>query len=313
MYELMQLLLDAAENFVRDNTSALLNGISLAQCNFAQRLLNKMREAMEESDLQLFNKCLIRLYAVIPRSTQNAYIAKILARNGFLEYELDKLEERIDLEQEFCDNVTGAVKAVLAGNTTNIKTKEQTKIDNICLQNGLTIVPATKEDIDFIKSNMQGDSRKFIRAWKTTNKNTDIRYKDYLKNKNITNTRTLWHGSGTSNFLSILSNGLQISKASYGMFGKGIYFAKDFDKSRGYCSVCNSRWRGGSDDTAMLALFDVAIGNPWHLDDAKHGIDASTIGPYDSVWAHKGAHLHRDEFIVYNQNACTIRYIVETK
>ncbi len=313
MYELMQMLIQSAENFVRDNTSALLNGISLAQCNLAQKLLNKMREAMEARDLNLFNKCLIRLYAVIPRSTQNAYIAKILSRHGFLEYNVDILNERIDLEQEFCDNVTGAVKAVLAGKESPSKTPMQTKIDNICTQNGLTIAPATKKDIDFIKSNMQDDKSKFIRAWSVNNASTENRYKKYLTDRNISNTRTLWHGSGTSNFLSILSNGLSVSKASYGMFGKGIYFAKDYDKSRGYCSVCNSRWRGGSDDTAILALFDVALGNPWHLDNSNCSIDSTSLGNHDSVWAHKGAHLHRDEFIVYNDKACTIRYIVETR
>eukprot|EP01137_Pigoraptor_chileana_P021346 Opistho-2@84921 len=51
----------------------------------------------------------------------------------------------------------------------------------------------------------------------------------------------LWHGSGLENILGILADGLCIApvhaKLTGSMFGKGIYFADAFVKSRGYCSM----------------------------------------------------------------------------
>jgi Poly(ADP-ribose) polymerase catalytic domain len=51
----------------------------------------------------------------------------------------------------------------------------------------------------------------------------------------------LWHGSRSSNFAGILSQGLRIAPpeapvTGY-MFGKGIYFADMVSKSANYCQV----------------------------------------------------------------------------
>lgn len=37
------------------------------------------------------------------------------------------------------------------------------------------------------------------------------------------------------------------------------------------------------------------------------------MGIFDSVYAHKGASLIHDEMIVYNEAACTIRYMIEVR
>ena len=124
----------------------------------------------------------------------------------------------------------------------------------------------------------------------------------------------LWHGSPTVNFISILENGLSLQKASYGMFGKGLYFAPEFDKSRGYCSVSGARWRGGTDNSAFLAVVEVATGNSLHTStNSGHSSRVSLPNGYDSLWAHAGSGLCRDEVIVYDQRAVRIKYIVETR
>jgi hypothetical protein len=51
----------------------------------------------------------------------------------------------------------------------------------------------------------------------------------------------LWHGSRTTNYAGILSQGLRIAPpeapvTGY-MFGKGIYFADMVSKSANYCQV----------------------------------------------------------------------------
>lgn len=72
--------------------------------------------------------------------------------------------------------------------------------------------------------------------------------------------RLLWHGSRTTNFGGILSQGLRIAPpeapVSGYMFGKGIYLADMSSKSANYCCSYIS---GG---TALLLLCEAELGDP---------------------------------------------------
>ncbi|KAI8907521.1 ankyrin repeat-containing domain protein [Powellomyces hirtus] len=80
--------------------------------------------------------------------------------------------------------------------------------------------------------------------------------------------KLLWHGSRSSNFLGILSQGLRVAPieapVSGYMFGKGIYFADMFGKSIGYADCSFSGY-------ACLLLCDVAVGaNPYESEVPKY-------------------------------------------
>lgn len=303
MRELMQALINAANELVSENTRTTLPMVSPDMVRRAQNAIDAMEQAMLAEDGNAFNRALIRLYSAIPRP---------LGGKNLLEFEKAGQEKRLKWEQEFLDAIDGAIKG-LAVKKAN---PENDRIAAIMMENGLSGAPASEEELKEIRKLMGSDRDKLVRAWRVENSHTRLRYGNYLKQKNITETKTLWHGSATGNFLSILTGGLTISKAAgYGMFGKGIYFASDFDKSRGYCSARNCRWRGGNDSTAMLAIFEVATGKPLHLDVSRSDLHDGhpALKGKDSVWAHKGANLCRDELIVYNDRACTIKYIVETR
>ncbi|KKK26234.1 hypothetical protein ARAM_004958 [Aspergillus rambellii] len=74
------------------------------------------------------------------------------------------------------------------------------------------------------------------------------------------NRHLLWHGSRSTNFGGILSQGLRIAPpeapVSGYMFGKGVYFADMSSKSAGYC------WSSNSGHKGLLMLCDVELGNP---------------------------------------------------
>ncbi|XP_048732716.1 poly [ADP-ribose] polymerase 1-like [Ostrea edulis] len=77
--------------------------------------------------------------------------------------------------------------------------------------------------------------------------------------KDLHNRQLLWHGSRTTNFAGILSQGLRIAPpeapvTGY-MFGKGIYFADMVSKSANYCRTSKA------DPTGVLLLCEVALGN----------------------------------------------------
>ncbi|OQE36958.1 hypothetical protein PENCOP_c011G01823 [Penicillium coprophilum] len=72
--------------------------------------------------------------------------------------------------------------------------------------------------------------------------------------------RLLWHGSRSTNFGGILSQGLRIAPPEAPvngyMFGKGVYLADTSSKSAGYCCPHNSRGMG------LLLLCDAELGAP---------------------------------------------------
>ncbi len=92
------------------------------------------------------------------------------------------------------------------------------------------------------------------------------RDQDYDRFTNVGNRMLLWHGSGISNFVGILSQGKRISLI-LGMriappeapctgynFGKGVYFADMSAKSLNYCRCTNGE--------GLILLCEVAVGNP---------------------------------------------------
>ncbi|CAK3869542.1 Poly [ADP-ribose] polymerase 2 [Lecanosticta acicola] len=96
--------------------------------------------------------------------------------------------------------------------------------------------------------------------------------------------RLLWHGSRSTNYGGILSQGLRIAPpeapVSGYMFGKGVYLADMSSKSANYCMPSIS---GGH---ALLLLCEAELGDPMHeLIDASYtaGEDAIAKGMY-STW-----------------------------
>ncbi|KAI1830556.1 hypothetical protein DTO027I6_8828 [Penicillium roqueforti] len=91
--------------------------------------------------------------------------------------------------------------------------------------------------------------------------------------------RLLWHGSRSTNFGGILSQGLRIAPPEAPvngyMFGKGVYLADTSSKSANYCCAYNSRGMG------LLLLCDAELGAPMlELVDSNYnaGEDARNSG-----------------------------------
>lgn len=217
-------------------------------------------------------------------------------------------------EYEYLENLkqTRAIDILTSADTKDSDEKQ------IIEKFALSITPADSNDERLIKDHLRSVAPMFKRAWKITNKTTEDAFASYCKERNIAEdaTRLLWHGSRNENWLNILSFGLMLKNKAIktgSMFGHGLYFAPKARKSLGYTSISGSAWAGGTQDTAYLALYDVAYGNPYHVSTYKN-IDPDRLvnGGYDSLHAHsdKGMLLN-DEIVVYSDSAATIRYLVE--
>ena len=141
------------------------------------------------------------------------------------------------------------------------------------------------------------------------------RFDKYLKENNITKIKQFWHGSCNENWLSILNNGLLLHPNAVitgKMFGNGIYFAPSAQKSWNYTSYRNAYYTRGSSDTAFMALYATAYGNPLDCTCAhsytKKELDMDNK---NCVHAHAGSQLRNDEIIFYDEAAMVINYIVE--
>ena len=257
----------------------------------------------------IFNEHLVKLFKIIPRKMNlvSNYLAH--GKKGMAEVyarELDLIETvEADLQ----------IRAIKTE-----KVDEQEAVDPL-EQLGLEIRPVTEDEMKIILDHL--DSRVPVKpknAWRVINKKTQKAFDEYVEQNNIKTTKLFWHGSGNGNWLSILSKGLLIrpSGAAYtgSMFGDGIYFAPKASKSWGYTSYRGTYWRGGTEDTAFMGIFNTAYGDPYFPTDhdSWHSFNANFIKKKNANCVHakaKSCGLMNDEIIFYNSSQVTIQYIVE--
>merc|ERR1719378_1066680 len=113
--------------------------------------------------------------------------------------------------------------------------------------------------------------------FKISRKGESKRFKPF---KALPNRKLLWHGSRTTNFAGILSQGLRIAPpeapvTGY-MFGKGIYFADMVSKSANYC--CTNK----TNNTGLMLLCDVSLGKPNQLVAANYDANILPKGKHST-------------------------------
>ena len=163
---------------------------------------------------------------------------------------------------------------------------------------------------------------KFSRAFQVINIRTGNIFKQFVNQVSTKNTTLFWHGSRNENWLSILKTGLVLRPANAvitgKMFGYGLYFADKCRKSLNYSSLQGSYWSGGNAKKAYLAIYEVHTGNQLKINRHEPWCGLLTQDrlkdkgkQYDSVFAEGGADLLNNEYIVYNEAQCTVKYLVE--
>jgi len=165
----------------------------------------------------------------------------------------------------------------------------------------------------------------------------DVGYRSDLHNKKL-----LWHGSRTTNYAGILTQGLRIAPpeapvTGY-MFGKGVYFADMSSKSANYTHTSKQN------NTGILLLCEVALGEMNELLEAdyyahklppgKHSVKGLGktapdpkqkeilfgnvevplgVGVPTGALNPKGFTLQYNEFICYDLKQIRIRYLLRCK
>ena len=144
--------------------------------------------------------------------------------------------------------------------------------------------------------------------------------KDGRKRFRTSGTHLLIHGTRSVNVMGIMRQSLMLPKKLVGVsingaaFGPGLYFADDWKKSAGYCSISGSYWSRGSGGVsnrkAFMFLTDTCLGN-MHICSGARGFTSAPKGDH-SVFAKAGrSGVQNNEFIVYNSDQVNLRYLIE--
>lgn len=309
--EIVERLQQMARKAISENYTVSSNKVTQAMVDEAQNVLTKL---VKVDDTKQFNDILLELFSVIPRKMGN--VASYLAENP------NAYSDIIQREQDLLDVMKGQViQKQVEDEVSEIKEQSESTILETL---GLEFGECNNEDISKIKKALASCSDRFYKAWRVKNIKTNDRYQKFVKDENIKSTKLLWHGSRNENWWSIINTGLVLKPTNAvitgKMFGYGIYYAPKAQKSLGYTSLDGSYWARGNSNSAFMALMEVAYGKPYdvHSFDSKYydfnyeRLQKACPGA-NCLHAHAGSMLRNDEIIVYKEEQCTIRYLVELR
>ena len=307
---IVEKLQSLARDTIRKNYTVKASAVTQDMVDAAQKVIDEL--ANNNSTLNEFNDTLLKLFTIIPRKMGNV--------RDYLANSTEDYAKIISTEQDLLDVMRGQiyVKPDIVESTNEPK-KGQTILEEL----GLEFEEVTNDDIALIKSLMNESASKFRKAWRVKNLKTQKRFDKFVEDNNIKDTRLLFHGSRSENFWSIIKTGMVLRPTNAvitgKMFGYGCYYAPKCAKSIGYTSLSGSYWAHGGNNTAYMALFDVAYGTPYdvyNFDSKYYNLDYDKLQQFKQGANCLHAHadrgmLRNDEIVVYKEDQMTIKYLIE--
>jgi len=315
---IVEKLQQMASKAIKDNYTISSSNVTEVMIKEAQVFLNDLNNIDKfNNSLEKFNDILLELFKTIPRKMHKV--------KNCLAVTTDEFGVIIEREQDLLDVMKGQVSQHVMSKATD-KNNETTHTpkETILEALGLEFKLVNDKDIEIIKDSLGNIKDRFHRAWKVVNVKTQKAFDGFVKDNKIKNTKLLWHGSRNENWWSIIGAGLVLRPNAVitgKMFGYGIYYAPNPKKSLGYTSLQGSYWARGSSSSAFMGLYDVAYGKAYDVHDFNsryydlnyEKLQKMSHGS-NCLHAHadKGM-LRNDEIIIYKEEQCTIKYLVELK
>ena len=320
--EIINDLMRFAKKSIQYNYNVTAEQVTRKQVNEAQAILDNLVSRVKSGMRgRYFNDKLLTLFQIIPRRMTN--VKNHLISSPKSSADLKAINDMLAKEQATLDVMRGQVEINERQQNQNDQNQHAPKKLDLLEAMGLQMeLLDDKKLIKSIKKMMGTNANKFKRAYKICNVRTQKTFDQHLQQCKNKKTELFWHGSRNENWMSILKTGLVLRPANAvingKMFGYGLYFADKFQKSLNYTSLRGSYWSGGTQNKGYLALYDVHVGEQLKI--KKHQSWCTSLNAeqlktkgkqYNSVFAKGGVDLINNEYIVYNQSQCTVRYIVE--
>ncbi|SMY29729.1 unnamed protein product [Zymoseptoria tritici ST99CH_1A5] len=285
-------------------------------------------------------------YSYIPHDF-GRNVPPVISNHQLLKREVEMLESLTDLKD--------ADTIIKAGKDKSDVHIMDSRFQSLGLEETTSVERATdefKHISDYLinsRGSTHGHEYELLDVFRIERQGEKDRFEQSHGKRTSSDRRLLWHGSRSTNYGGILSQGLRIAPpeapVSGYMFGKGIYLADMASKSANYC---NSYSSGGH---ALLLLCEAELGEPMQtLTDASYtaGDDAlakgllstwgqGSTGPKgwrDGAVIHPslkgvkfpdtvtkkpgstkvaGAYLQYNEYICYNVDQVRLRYLLRVK
>uniref|UniRef100_A0A2K5XI50 Poly [ADP-ribose] polymerase n=1 Tax=Mandrillus leucophaeus TaxID=9568 RepID=A0A2K5XI50_MANLE len=235
-----------------------LGKLSKRQIQAAYSILSEVQQAVSQgsSDSQILDLS-NRFYTLIPHDF-GMKKPPLLNSADSVQAKVEMLDNLLDIEVAY---------SLLRGGSDD-SSKDPIDVNYEKLKTDIKVVGRDSEEAEIIRKYVKNTHAtthnaydlEVIDIFKIEREGECQRYKPF---KQLHNRRLLWHGSRTTNFAGILSQGLRIAPpeapvTGY-MFGKGIYFADMVSKSANYCHTSQG------DPIGLIVLGEVALGNIAHL------------------------------------------------
>lgn len=307
---IVEKLQSMARDTIRKNYTVKASAVTQDMVDAAQKIIDEL--ANNSATVEEFNNNLLKLFTVIPRKMGNV--------RDYLSNKTEDFAHIISKEQDLLDVMRGQIYVKHDNEPVEtVEKKQQTILEEL----GLVMEETTADDVAMIKTLMNESAGKFRKAWRVTNLKTQERFDKFVNDNNIKDTRLLFHGSRSENFWSIIKTGLVLRPTNAvitgKMFGYGVYYAPKCAKSIGYTSLSGSYWAHGGNNTAYMALFEVAYGTPYdvyNFDSKYYNLDYNRLQQFkpgaNCLHAHSDrGMLRNDEIVVYKEDQMTIKYLIE--
>lgn len=309
-----------------------LGKLSKRQIQNAYALLTEVQQAVsncvpEAQILDLSN----RFYTLIPHDF-GMKKPPLLNNLDYIQAKVQMLDNLLDIEVAY---------SLLRGGAQDNE-NDPIDINYEKLKTKIEVVDKTSQEAEIIKQYVKNTHAATHNSYtldveeifKISREGERQRYRPF---EELHNRQLLWHGSRTTNYAGILSQGLRIAPpeapvTGY-MFGKGVYFADMVSKSANYCHTSQS------DPVGFLLLAEVALGNMHELKKAAHisklpkgkhsvkGVGRTAPDPNATIALDgvdvplgKGVNTNIDdtsllynEYIVYDVAQVNLKYLLKTK
>ena len=318
--DVIEKLIAFSNKTVADNYNVKATSVTQKQVDSAQEIIDTVSRMLKKGTaVDDINQNLLKLFTIIPRKMKSVKDYLLEGITIDVDSSFEDAKDRISKEQDILDSLQSSVLINEAEENIEVSDVEnKTILDTL----GISIEPASDEDIKNIKNHL-GDIRdKFQRAFVVTNKKAEKRFNDFVSKADDKKIELFWHGSRNTNWLSILQNSLMIRPSGVAtvgaMFSLGIYGADKARKAFGYTSSRSAYWTKENSNVVYMAVFKFHVGKQKHIykhDNSCYHITEQSLKKegYDSVFAHGGYDLINNEYIIYNHSQCTIKYLVELK
>lgn len=348
--ELIDFLRQYMKETVKASYTMRVQDIKDENIEAAAAILKEIDERKDSISVAGMNCLLDKLHFTIPRNIPDLKKAHVRKKSDF-----DRIYSQ---EVELFETLVQAVYQLRATNGIGVGAGK-TVLDRYSMD--MSRLSEDDEEYKMVMDRM-GDTNKYVsRIFKVNNRLTDAQLDNFKKAhqlgeyapkpfefksnqaKAINGMSLLFHGTGTANVFSIMTNGLLLLPEKFGigtcgkMFGHGIYFAGLARKSLGYTDFTGSCWKDGTDSKAYMFMFDVAVGEPYDIYAEGKGTpdnyeELQSIHPgAGCTWAmaartNNHSSLFNEEMIVYTDGSikadssipdnakmsqCSIRYLIE--